>query len=903
MKKLLSVLLALAVSAASFSATLSPVQLLNPAGSTSGQAIVSTGASTAPAWSSIDSGVLNFVPSGTGATPRSVQNKLRDTVSVKDYGSLGSPADDSTAFQNAVNALPAAGGTILVPDGTYVINTVPTWGTKSIMWDIGLGTTFSGAGTGFGKFPYMSTNGGQMAVGPWIQSQSSQAGGSAANGGIGAFNVEMLQPSTYNGQSVAIYAGARGSSPTGNVWAINPLIQADVGAGGTYQNIEVDVNNFSSSALVKGISINGIGTVNPAVALEVIRTGTGAGASWVKGIDVRDSITGIDINAGAGKLQTGISIGAATGGLQAGVQSQQLFNSADTYYGIRNTDTSPAGSFLRFTDAANTKNIFRVDTSGNITGTAANFSGPLTVTTPDAATAVTILNNKTTNTTAGNPPGLKIGVAAGTEAGWTLNPAAGDFVAVYPYISSSAVRNRVWAMNPIVDIPSGSPATAWAYEGNINVGTANTPDPRNTNHAIGADMVSGGTFAPSAAFATNSTTLANRWKHGLWFDNIGGQTGSALIKTNSNVSVDTGLDLGSATVNYQGIRVGNTPSAQVAPIGVRQFANNQVGIFLQRFTDTAPTGNILQVTNAANSAVLASIDASGNYQGAGANFSGALTGGATTVSSIINNGVISNNAVNAAIEHGALGSVNTPFIDFHSSGNNNDYDARIIASGGTTNGTGTLTVNAASTVINGTTTVSGTLSTSQDASAGVDLYMLENLSTASNTTKTAGILFKGRDTVNASKSSGEIVSQPLDGNYVAASLVLKARAADALATAATLTTTSAVFPGSVSHATQEIDLSYTYNQPTTGQTVTLASGTQTAIIDPAGTLAALTVTLPTCDSGYNGSLVRFSSSQAVTVLTVNATSGTVVGGPTSLALGSGSGYLCRGSSTTWHRLY
>jgi len=228
------------------------------------------------------------------------------------------------------------------------------------------------------------------------------------------------------------------------------------------------------------------------------------------------------------------------------------------------------------------------------------------------ATKQIMRNNKTSATVAGEVPGLKIGICDGTEAGWRLNPAAGDFVAIYPYVVSSAVRNRVWAMNPIVDIPSGSPATAWCYEGNINVGTADTPDPRSTNHALGADMVSGGTFAPSAAFATYSSTLANRWKHGLWFDNVGGQVGSSLIKSNVNVSVDFGIDLGSATINYQGLRIGATPPAQVAAVGIRQLNNNQVGIHLQRNTDTVPTGNLLQIVNAANSIVMASIDASAN---------------------------------------------------------------------------------------------------------------------------------------------------------------------------------------------------------------------------------------------------------------------------------------------------
>ena len=107
----------------------------------------------------------------------------------------------------------------------------------------------------------------------------------------------------------------------------------------------------------------------------------------------------------------------------------------------------------------------------------------------------------------------------------------------------------------------------------------------------------------------------------------------------------------------------------------------------------------------------------------------------------------------------------------------------------------------------------------------------------------------------------------------------------------------------ITHSQQEIDTSYTYNTPTTGQTVTLASGTETAIINPSGTLATLTVTLPACNSGYDGSIARISSTQIVTTLTVNATSGSVVGGPTSLAVGSGSGYLCRGANTTWYRIY
>lgn len=47
------------------------------------------------------------------------------TLNVRNYGALGNGAnDDTTAFQAAINALPAAGGTVTVPAGNYVIDPV-----------------------------------------------------------------------------------------------------------------------------------------------------------------------------------------------------------------------------------------------------------------------------------------------------------------------------------------------------------------------------------------------------------------------------------------------------------------------------------------------------------------------------------------------------------------------------------------------------------------------------------------------------------------------------------------------------------------------------------------------------------------------------------------------------------
>lgn len=107
----------------------------------------------------------------------------------------------------------------------------------------------------------------------------------------------------------------------------------------------------------------------------------------------------------------------------------------------------------------------------------------------------------------------------------------------------------------------------------------------------------------------------------------------------------------------------------------------------------------------------------------------------------------------------------------------------------------------------------------------------------------------------------------------------------------------------VLHSQQERDTSYSVQLPTTGQTLTIAAGTGTLIMTPAGALAALTITMPQCNAGYDGSLVRFVSMQNVTALTVNSPSTTVVAPATSLTVGLGHAYICRGVATAWYPLY
>ena len=66
----------------------------------------------------VSSANVTFLQAGTGAVTRTAQSKMREVVSVKDFGAVGDGvADDTAAIQAAINAV--GDGTLHFPDGTY----------------------------------------------------------------------------------------------------------------------------------------------------------------------------------------------------------------------------------------------------------------------------------------------------------------------------------------------------------------------------------------------------------------------------------------------------------------------------------------------------------------------------------------------------------------------------------------------------------------------------------------------------------------------------------------------------------------------------------------------------------------------------------------------------------------
>jgi hypothetical protein len=95
------------------------------------------------------SAYMTYTPAGTGAVTTTVQAKLRESVSVKDFGAVGDGvANDSAAFQLAIGSIAvSAHANVQVPAGIYLLNTSPTIASKTVSWILSSGVSFTGAGS------------------------------------------------------------------------------------------------------------------------------------------------------------------------------------------------------------------------------------------------------------------------------------------------------------------------------------------------------------------------------------------------------------------------------------------------------------------------------------------------------------------------------------------------------------------------------------------------------------------------------------------------------------------------------------------------------------------------------------------------------------------------------------
>jgi|ERR1700693_1456240 len=91
--------------------------------------------------------------------------------------------------------------------------------------------------------------------------------------------------------------------------------------------------------------------------------------------------------------------------------------------------------------------------------------------------------------------------------------------------------------------------------------------------------------------------------------------------------------------------------------------------------------------------------------------------------------------------------------------------------------------------------------------------------------------------------------------------------------------------------------------PTTGQTITIANadaGLVSVIVDPSGSLLALTVNMPT--NPFDGQCIMIGTSNTITTLTLGGNGNTLLGTITTLAANGWVHFSYNTSQAKWYRM-
>ena len=119
---------------------------------------------------------VTFLAAGSGASQRTVLDKLRDVVSVKDYGAVGDGVTDDTAAINAAIARAAAtvggaiGATVYFPPGTYLISSTITMPNRvGLVGDNNRGTVIKPHSSFAASYMFNAVNGTSSMFGSYLR--------------------------------------------------------------------------------------------------------------------------------------------------------------------------------------------------------------------------------------------------------------------------------------------------------------------------------------------------------------------------------------------------------------------------------------------------------------------------------------------------------------------------------------------------------------------------------------------------------------------------------------------------------------------------------------------------------------------------------------------------------------
>jgi hypothetical protein len=106
-----------------------------------------------------DANAVNYDQGGTGYVSRTVENKLRDVVSVKDFGAVGDNlTDNRTEFQSAIDVAVADNKAIYIPEGIYRVSGELTVSNSTKFFGDGWGSVVMGTFATGNMFTISSEN-------------------------------------------------------------------------------------------------------------------------------------------------------------------------------------------------------------------------------------------------------------------------------------------------------------------------------------------------------------------------------------------------------------------------------------------------------------------------------------------------------------------------------------------------------------------------------------------------------------------------------------------------------------------------------------------------------------------------------------------------------------------------
>ena len=636
------------------------------------------------------------------------------------------------ATAGGVASLNALTGTVTISVGTDTASYVNTgtkdiliWNTSTLQTITSRGSTTSNAISITSTASSTGTNTGALTVTGGVG-----IGGTMYVGGVVNITNTATSISTSSGALIVVGGVGVGGSitaarfiPTSSTIPIQGMYYKSLNVLGFAVN-STAIANLSSYGMSIGLTLNStnsllevnptsgtnfsIGSPNATNALGIYNSG----GTWAPGYGIVSNINANSLRSLTVDLYDGIDTGSV--------------NTASTLY----IEGAPIGSSNGATTAITNPYALYVNSGASYLGGTLKISS----TTPSTSTTTGALQ-----------------VAGGVGIGGSLY--IGNTVRIQSTVTSTGTTTGALVVTGGVGIggslyigntvriqstvtSTGTTTGALVVTGGVGIG--GSVYIANTSYINGAEIVTTATIGNYAAAGggvgvsgtgTTSTFIIQNYTSAT-------STNSGALQVWGGAGIGGNLYVGGniVTLINQYVAFGGNTSTRITRDGTLNGLDLQTAAVSRLFI--ADTDGAVTIRSTATSAattngslvVVGGVGIGGNLNvgGTTSSFIGSISAQGTGNFGLGSNGLVTLGAgTDGSIELGAASrtTAGTPFIDFHSSINSNDYDSRIIASGGTgtTTGTGNLTIVASQFIIQGTATSTSTSSGALQVRGGVGI--------------------------------------------------------------------------------------------------------------------------------------------------------------------------------------